>query len=114
MSFHISDDEMDSTAWRYGYEAGRKAALAAQQDVGAAGKFELGDVVEMAEGATYYNDWRGIRLKIVGLRVDPDGKQWVCGIEGNPRHRGCGVYDSETTDIDAAQLRRVEQSQEKT
>lgn len=30
--FHIDDDELDSIEWQKGYEAGKKAALADQQD----------------------------------------------------------------------------------
>jgi hypothetical protein len=68
---------------------------------------ELGNIVEMRAGTPYAEEWRGVTMKIVGLRVDPDGHRWASVIEGDPRHRGNGVYDSETTDIDCDHLARA-------
>lgn len=67
----------------------------------------LGDIVEMNDQFPYIGDWRGAVLKVVSLRLDPEGNQWVSVIEGEQRHRGNGVYDGETTDIDARHLSRV-------
>jgi hypothetical protein len=64
----------------------------------------LGDIVTVNETAPFFSDWRGAKLKVVCLRVDPDGKQWVSVIEGDARHRGNGVYDGETSDFDADYL----------
>lgn len=64
----------------------------------------LGDIVEMNDQSPFISEWRGVELKVVCLRIDPDGNQWVSVIEGKPRHRGNGVYDSETTDIDSRHL----------
>ena len=69
--------------------------------------FKLGDLVEMNSNSPYYGDWIGAKLKIVSLRIDPEGKHWVSVIEGSPRHRANGVYDSETTDIDADYLSAI-------
>jgi hypothetical protein len=68
---------------------------------------ELGNIVEMRAGTPYAEEWRGVTMKIVGLRVDPDGHRWASVIEGDPRHRGNGVYDSETTNIDCDHLARA-------
>jgi len=69
---------------------------------------DLGDIVKMNERSPYFDDWRNAgELKVVSIRVDPNGKRWVSVIEGSPRHRGNGVYDSETTDIDADYLSKV-------
>lgn len=68
------------------------------------GGLRLGDLVRFNERAPYYGDWIGVDLKVVSLRLDPSGKQWVSGIEGDQKHRGNGVYDAETTDIDAEYL----------
>lgn len=67
----------------------------------------LGDTVEMNDLSPYISDWSGAVLKVVSLRLDPDGNQWASVIEGEQRHHGNGVYDSETTDIDARHLSRV-------
>jgi hypothetical protein len=61
----------------------------------------LGDIVRMNERSPYFHDWKDATMKVVSLRLDPDGKHWVSVIEGDQRHRGNGVYDGETTDIDA-------------
>jgi hypothetical protein len=62
---------------------------------------KLGDIVELNALCPYHDDYRGIELKLVSLSLGPDGQQWASVIEGNPRHRGHGVYDSETTGIRA-------------
>lgn len=64
-------------------------------------KLRLGDIVCGNETFPHFHEWRDAELKVVSLRVDPTGDQWVSVIEGSPRHRGNGVYDSETTDIKA-------------
>lgn len=68
----------------------------------------LGDIVEMNDQFPFFQEWKSIELKVVSLRIDPEGKQWVSTIDFEPgylpRHRANGVYDSETTDIDAAHL----------
>lgn len=65
---------------------------------------KLGDIVRVNEGAPFFLDWQNATLKVVSLRIDPEGRQWVSVIEGEQRHRGNGVYDAETTDIDADHL----------
>lgn len=72
------------------------------------GSVGLGDIVCMNETSTYFHDWRGIEMKIVSLRLDPDGVQWASTIDApyDQRHRGNGVYDGETTDIDVRHLSR--------
>lgn len=67
----------------------------------------LGDIVRMDETSPYFADWRGVEMKVIGLRCEPDGVLWASVIEGNPRHRGNGYYDSETTDIDVCHLSLV-------
>ena len=56
----------------------------------------LGDLVTVNELAPYFGDWRGVTLKVVGLRLTPDGEEWASVIEGDQRHRGNGQYDGET------------------
>jgi hypothetical protein len=68
----------------------------------------LGDIVRMNEHLPFFAAWHGAEMKVVSLRLDPDGKQWASVIEGNPKHRGNGVYDGETTDIDADHLSLVD------
>lgn len=70
----------------------------------AQGALKLGDMVQVNERAPFFSDWRGATMKVVSLRIDPEGKQWVSVIEGKPHHRGNGVYDGETTDFDAEYL----------
>lgn len=70
----------------------------------AQGAVKLGDIVQMNETSPYFADWRGVELKVIGLRCEPDGVLWASVIEGNPRHRGNGYYDGETTDIDVMHL----------
>lgn len=69
---------------------------------------QLGDIVKVSERAPYFHDWRGSNLKVVSLRIDPEGKHWASVIDSNPdypsRHRGGGFYDGETTDMDADYL----------
>lgn len=67
----------------------------------------LGDLVEMQPDSPYAPDWMGATMKVVSLRVDPEGRHWVSVIEGDQRHRGNGVYDGETTDVEADHLQRV-------
>lgn len=64
----------------------------------------LGDMVYMNERSPYFHDWKGVSFKVVSLRSEPDGKLWASVIEGEQRHRGNGVYDAETTDVDAEYL----------
>lgn len=64
----------------------------------------LGDMAYMNERSPYFHDWKGVSLKVVSLRIEPDGKLWASVIEGEQRHRGNGVYDAETTDVDAEHL----------
>jgi hypothetical protein len=64
----------------------------------------LGDMVYMNERSPYFHDWKGTSLKVVSLRIEPDGKLWASVIEGERHHRGNGSYDAETTDIDAEHL----------
>lgn len=70
----------------------------------AQGALKLGDMVQVNERAPFFSDWRGATMKVVSLRIDPEGKQWVSVIAGKPHHRGNGVYDGETTDFDAEYL----------
>lgn len=65
---------------------------------------KLGDTVEMNRQSPYYGDWRGTRLRVVSLRIEPSGHLWASVIEGGSQHRGNGVYDGETTDIDTDHL----------
>jgi hypothetical protein len=65
---------------------------------------KLGSMVTMNDTAPFGEDWRGVILKVVGLHLAPDGDLWADVIEGNPRHRGNGQYDSETTDINVSHL----------
>jgi hypothetical protein len=71
---------------------------AAQQPPG------LGDIVFVAKGTPYFHDWRGVEMKLVSLRIAPEGKLWASVIDkgdpNNTRHRGFGVYDGETTDFE--------------
>lgn len=71
----------------------------------------LGDIVTVSEGTPYSHDWRGLELKIVSLRIDPEGKLWASVIDTNdPRntqHRQFGIYDGEATDFDARHLTRA-------
>jgi hypothetical protein len=64
----------------------------------------LGDMVYMNERSPYFQDWKGVSFKVVSLRIEPDGKLWASVIEGEQRHRGNGVYDAETTDVDTEYL----------
>lgn len=68
---------------------------------------KLGDIVRMNDRSPYFYDWKDATMKVVSLRIDPEGKHWVSVIEGDQRHRGNGVYDGETTDIDADYLTPV-------
>lgn len=68
---------------------------------------KLGDTVRVNERSPFFSDWQNATLKVVSLRLDPQGKQWVSVIEGEPRHRANGVYDGETTDFDAEWLSPV-------
>ncbi len=67
---------------------------------------KLGDAVQFNALAPYASEWRGVELKVVSLRMSPDGALWVSVIEpeDNMAHRGHGVYDGETTDIPAEHL----------
>lgn len=67
-------------------------------------EIKLGSIVEMRSDAPYADQWRGVTMKVVGLAMEPDGHLWASVIEGNPRHRGNGRYDGETTDIDIDDL----------
>ena len=84
------------------------AALRAPEaaDAGAVA-LKLGDLVKVNENAPYFSDWRDAVLKVVSLRLDPEGGQWVSVIEGSERHRGNGVYDGETTDFNADYLSAI-------
>lgn len=64
----------------------------------------LGDIVYMNETSPYFDEWRGTEMKVVGLHLAPDGGLWADVIEGEQRHRGNGIYDGETTDIDVSHL----------
>lgn len=64
----------------------------------------LGDMVYMDERSPYFHDWKGVSFKVVSLRIEPDRKLWASVIEGEQRHRGNGVYDAETTDVDTEYL----------
>jgi len=68
---------------------------------------QLGDSVEMSEGWAQFYDMVGVQMKIVSLRLDPDGVKWASGIEREERHRGHGIYDGEITDIDTRWLKLV-------
>jgi len=74
-----------------------------------AANFRLGDVVEMSEGWAHFHDLVGVQMKIVSLRLDPEGIQWASAIEREERHRGQGVYDGEITDLDTRRLKLVTQ-----
>jgi hypothetical protein len=62
-------------------------------------EIRLGDTVRMSKSCPHGGDWRNAKMKVVSLRIDPEGRQWASVIEGEQRHRGNGVYDGETTDI---------------
>jgi NTP pyrophosphatase (non-canonical NTP hydrolase) len=70
----------------------------------------LGDTVRINERSPYFHEY-GTEMKVVSLAIDPDGKLWASVIEGSPRHRGNGVYDSEITDIDADHLSPISRPQ---
>ncbi|MDB5552801.1 MAG: hypothetical protein JWL86_2785 [Rhizobium sp.] len=72
--------------------------------LGDAVRIKLGSIVEMRSDAPYADQWRGGTMKVVSLAMEPDGRLWASVIEGNPRHRGNGRYDGETTDIDIDHL----------
>lgn len=71
-------------------------------------ELRLGDIVRVNDKCPFSGDWQNTTVKVVSLRIDPHGKQWVSVIEGEPSHRGYGVYDGETTDFDADYLSLVE------
>lgn len=77
--------------------------------------FNLGDIVSMRDGAPFASEWRGIKMKVVSLRMDPHGTYWVSVVDETdgypPHHRGNGVYVGETTDIDAGHLSSVSSTQ---
>lgn len=65
---------------------------------------KLGDIVQVNENCPFEPDWRNVKMKVVSLRADPDGQQWVSVIEGDQRHGGNGVYEAETTDFEGRWL----------
>lgn len=67
----------------------------------------LGDIVQVKEGTTYFHDWRGVEMKLVSLRIDPLGKYWASLADKNPRSRGLGFYDGETTDFEFDHLEKA-------
>lgn len=83
------------------------AALASSAPVEGPTRLALGDIVEMHPDSPYAAEWAGTTMKVVSLRVEPDGRRWVSVIEGSPRHRGNGFYDGETECIEEDHLQRV-------
>lgn len=67
----------------------------------------LGDIVQVNERMPHYGEWARAELKVVGLHLAPDGTVWADVIEGDQRHRGNGIYDGETTDIDTCWLSKI-------
>lgn len=89
------------------YKEARAALTAALEGSVVVPAIGLGSIVEMHPDSPYASDWRGAIMKVVSLRIDPEGHKWVSVIEGDQRHRGNGVYDGETTDIEADHLQIV-------
>lgn len=58
--FHIDDDELASIEWRKGFEAGKKAALAAQQDGAEVARLRKG-IQDYLDGN--YDNARKLRAK---------------------------------------------------
>ncbi|MEN6535674.1 MAG: Lar family restriction alleviation protein [Bryobacteraceae bacterium] len=69
-------------------------------------EISIGDIVRMKEDARLGQDWLDVKMKVVSLRKDPKGNLWVSVIDApyDQRHRGNGIYDGETTDLDARDL----------
>jgi len=86
------------------FDAGRASVTASAPQASAV---RLGDLVEMNHFCPYRDDYRGTELKLISLRLGPDGEQWATVTEGDPRHRGYGVYDGETDGIRASWLSPV-------
>jgi hypothetical protein len=81
----------------------------------AQGTLKLGDIVQFNATAPYASEWRGAELKVVSLRMSPDGALWVSVIESEDSmaHRGHGYYDGETTDIPAEHLSPISSTEGK-